>query len=71
MNRSDAEALVAPYVVAVNQYHAVSHDAARKLLGDEAFGALLRDRIRGLGPTNDTLYPWNVADAVQLAAEKA
>jgi len=66
MTREKAESLVAPHIFRVKQYQAVSHADAKMLLGGEWFDKLLRDRIRCLGPTSDTIYPWNVADALQL-----
>ena len=66
MNRSDAENIVAPLIQQIGQYQAVSLAAAQQVLGDELFKALTADKVRGCGPTHDTIYPWNVADYVQL-----
>jgi len=66
MIREEAEALVAPYIISVQQYQAVSHADAKLLLGDTWFDKIMADPIRRLGPTSDTIYPWNVADALQL-----
>jgi hypothetical protein len=32
------------------------------LLGENRFNELTNDKIRCLGPTKDTVYPWNVVD---------
>ena len=66
MTRSDAEKIVAPLIQQIGQYQAVSLAAARQLLGDELFESLASDKVRGCGPTRETIYPWNVADYVQL-----
>lgn len=71
VTRTEAEALVRPYVFRVGQYAAVKHIDAMVLLGEFGLESLLRDRVRCLGPVNSTLYPWNVADGLQLqGAEK-
>jgi hypothetical protein len=72
MTREEAEVLVAPYIIKIQQPHnpdvepyppfsAVSHLNARDLLGD-VFDDLLCDKIRCLGPMNGFVYPWNVVD---------
>lgn len=66
MDRSDCEALVAPHVVMVEQYQAVSAPKAHVILGDEKYQRLLRDKVRGLGPVPGTFYPWNVVDYLQI-----
>lgn len=65
MSRAEADAIVGAYVFRVDQYAAVSVDAAMFLLGQERGERLLADRIRCLGPAPGTVYPWNVADYLQ------
>ena len=48
--------------VEVNGYQAVDKLDALRLLGEERLAELLADKIRCLGPTKDTIYPWNVID---------
>lgn len=62
MDRAEAQKIVDTYVFKVEQYRAVSHMDALKLLGENRFGRLMDDAIRGVGPTKDTIYPWNVVD---------
>ena len=66
MNRSDAERIAAPFVQQINQYQAIPYDSVKQLLGEETFATLLADKVRGCGPTRDTIYPWNVIDYLQL-----
>lgn len=66
MTRPEAEALVAPHVHYIQQYQAVSVEVAETLLGEERCARMLKDKIRGLGPSSCTVYPWNVADYLQF-----
>jgi hypothetical protein len=43
----------------------VTHSNARALLGDEKWERLQKDRVRFLGPTANTIYPWNIVDYMQ------
>ena len=52
--------MVAPYIFRVSQYAAISHGDALALLGEDRLSRLTRDPIRKLGPTPETIYPWNV-----------
>lgn len=65
MTREEATAIVAKHEFRIDQYRAVSHASCVELLG-ETFAVLLRDPIRKLGPTKDTVYPWNVIDYLVL-----
>lgn len=65
-NRVDVEALVAPLIVHFGAFPAVLRSDAMKLLGESRFAAMVDDPIRGVGPTEATFYPWNVADYLQL-----
>lgn len=65
MDRKEAEQQVAPYVTRIRQFQAVSHADALALLGEERFERMLKSPIRSLGPTPETVYPWNVADFIQ------
>lgn len=60
---------IEPYVVMVEQYRAVAHEHARRLLGDEMFDRMMRDKIRCLGPAPEYVYPWNV-EAYMIIAEQ-
>ena len=62
MQREEAERQLAPYVRSIAQYSCVTKCDAQKLLGDKTFAVLLADKIRGVGPTEDTIYSWNVVD---------
>jgi hypothetical protein len=66
MERIEAEAVVATHIVMVEQYQAVPRSVAEELLGVERYGRLLRDKVRNLGPTADTVYPWNVVDYIHV-----
>jgi hypothetical protein len=67
MNRQEAELLVAPHIFNVEQYQSVSRNDVLEMLGEELYGnKLLRDPIRNLGPTRETIYPWNVIDYLQI-----
>jgi hypothetical protein len=69
MDRETAMAVIQPHVVKVEQYEAVPISTVAKLLGEELFGRLKRDRIRFLGPDSAHIYPWNVADYLMKVAE--
>lgn len=62
-----AAAKVEPCVFRVGPYKAVTHADAQRLLGDEEFAALLKSPICSQGPTTETIYPWNVIDALVKA----
>lgn len=67
MTRDDAIALLQPYIQAVTfrgsaPCKCVRKIDAAKLLGDEVYGRLQKDKIRFLGPGIDMLYYWNVVD---------
>jgi hypothetical protein len=66
MNRSDAQALVDIRTFKVAQYSAVSMEDALALIGEDRFAELLADKVRCLGPTRGTIYPWNVVDYLQM-----
>jgi hypothetical protein len=68
--RAECERIVAAHTTRVEQYAAVSRDDARRLLGDDVYAKLTADRIRNLGPSPETLYPWNVADFLQHKIQK-
>ena len=49
-------------VVIVNgiTYQAIPRDEVLRVLGQPKYEKLLKDKIRNLGPTPDTVYTWNV-----------
>lgn len=61
MNRIDAHNLVIPFIENFNQYKVINHDNAKFLLND-TFYLLLNDPIRKNGPSNNTIYYYNVVD---------
>lgn len=62
MSREQAAIIVGSITFRAGQFAAVSREAASLVLGNAAFEALTRDKIRGIGPTQGTIYPWNVVD---------
>ena len=50
----------------IGQYSAVSIEVAATLLGEELFEQLSKDKVRSLGPTSATIYPWNVVDYLSM-----
>lgn len=66
MTRAEAESKVTPFVQMVGPYQAMCHADAKQLLGAEGFERLTKDAIRRLGPTAETVYPWNVADCLMI-----
>lgn len=60
--RDVAQRLVDRVTTQIDQYLAVRHDDAQQLLGDVRFAAIMRDRLRRLGPLPNYVYPWNVVD---------
>lgn len=52
------------------QYAGVVHSDARALLGDEWFDKMMRDKIRNLGPTPTTVYPWNVQSYLTMKEQR-
>lgn len=68
MTRTEANEIVAPFVYITGprgMYRAVSKADALALLGEDRYARLLADPIRGLGPSDDAIYAWNVTDYVQ------
>lgn len=68
MTRQQAESLIAPHIryFTLNRIPGVHVDDVRRLLGDTTFEKLKRDVIRRLGHDAESVYPWNVADYLQL-----
>ena len=66
LTREQATAVVAPHVIMVKQYQAVPKTVAFQILGDERYLRLMADKIRNLGPNEETVYPWNVVDYVHV-----
>lgn len=64
MTIDEANKLVNLHVVRVDGFAAVTRDNALSLLGSDRLAALLKDPIRRFGPSADTIYPWNVVDAL-------
>ena len=62
LSRPDAQVAVDAVTFKINQYSAVSFTDCKMLLGDERFAMLLSDPVRRLGPTDSTVYPWNLVD---------
>ena len=62
IDREYAQRLVDAVTDRRSQYAAVTRDDALDLLGGDRMDILLTDKVRNLGPTADTLYPWNVVD---------
>jgi hypothetical protein len=65
--RAEAQAVVDLVTVRLGQYAAVHHAAARGLLGDERFAALVKDKVRGQGPEPGYVFPWSVTDYLDIA----
>ncbi len=65
MTRPEAAELVKQHTHMVQQYAAVSYDAARQLLGESKFAVLTTCKIHGIGPAVETIYPWNVIDVLE------
>lgn len=62
MTREEADAIVNQHVFQVDQYQAVRREQAMAIIGDVRYERLCNDRVRNLGPNDETLYPWNVSD---------
>jgi len=69
MNREEAYRLVYPYIINVGPYSVVEYVNALSLLGKDRFANLVKDPIKGIGPTKDTLYSWNVIDAMYQSTQ--
>ena len=46
----------------VGLYKGVDVSHVKQLLSEESFERLQKDKIRFLGPNQNTIYPWNVID---------
>ena len=74
MNRTEAQSAVAPFIESVPQAppyppaQGVTLDNARALMGDGRFAAMQADKIRRGGPKPGYVYPWNVVDYLDDAA---
>lgn len=66
MSREQAEAIVWPHVVQMFPGQFVTLLEAERILGPERFKAITADPIRRWGIGANTVYPWNVADYVQV-----
>jgi hypothetical protein len=64
--RAEFYEAVSIYSTQIRGYAAVRHADAKALLGDEWFAKLMADKIRRLGPTDNSVYPWNVTDYLQM-----
>jgi hypothetical protein len=54
----------------VNGYSAITHDDAKSILGELLFERMLADKVKGIGPTPDTVYPWNVRDYLMIGDQE-
>lgn len=61
LNREQAAVIVGGHTFMHKQYKAVTFYSCKQILGDR-FDLLLADPIRRLGPTAESIYPWNVVD---------
>lgn len=61
LTREQATECVSRHEFRIDQYRAVPRSLAKKLLGLR-YELLLIDPIRNIGPTKETVYPWNVID---------
>jgi len=68
--RAEAEATVRPLIIQFAQYQGVQLDEIAKLLSVEQYAKLIDDPIRGIGPTRDSIYPWNVIDYLMEEPKK-
>lgn len=64
MTRTEAWNLIQPHIDRSSGFGLVTYPTALGLLGDDAFAVLLRDKIRGVGPTKTGggFYFWSVVD---------
>ena len=62
MSRPEAQELVRPHVRMINQYQSIPRCLVIGFIGYDEYMRLEKDPIRRLGPTEDTVYPWNVVD---------
>lgn len=69
MERKEALDIVKPFIVKHNQYTVVSRMDTKSLIGSDKYDILLKDKIRNLGPSSDSIYYWNVVDYVQSSVE--
>lgn len=65
MKRIEAQLLVDRITARVGVYGAVMRIDAQRLLGEEVYSQLLSNKVKNLGPTPDSIYPWNVVDYFQ------
>ena len=65
MTRDEVLFVIEPFIETIGNYQCIPLATVEALLGKERAAALLKDPIRKLGPTKDTIYPWNVADYLQ------
>jgi hypothetical protein len=66
MNRDKAEEFTKQVTVDIRGFKAVAKSDAKKLLACERYRLLMLDPIKRVGPTNDSIYPWNVVDYLSL-----
>ena len=62
MTRNEAEAKIKPLIQIVDGGAVLSHSDARRLIGDERFGRMMRDPVRNLPRGGEWIYFWNVLD---------
>lgn len=66
MNRDKAEEYTKEVTIDINGFKAVLKSDAMKLLACERYRLLLLDPIKRIGPSKDSIYPWNVIDYLSL-----
>lgn len=69
LTKEEAEAMVQPYIFKIQQYQAVSYAAVCEILGPDGLAQLKADKIRNLGPTEETVYPWNVVSMLLIRSQ--
>lgn len=72
ISRAEADGRILPYVrlYTEHKFKGITHEAAKVLLGEARFAAMMADRIRSLGPVSGVVYPWNVVDYLSTNDEK-
>lgn len=66
MTGEDARTICNGWTVTVNGYSVITRQNARHLLGKEVYDRLCSDKVRGIGPTEDTFYAWSVATYLEF-----
>lgn len=69
--REKAQQIVLPYIKQYEQYHCLSLEDARTILGPTYFDIMMADKVKNLGPIKNTIYYWNVIDYLTISLQKA